>query len=306
MRRVLPAASTRTLQLGLVLTGVLCVAAQPSTTRAITLNIQAGAGVPGGSVQAQVFLTGGNGLVAGVQTDIAWDSTCLSAVPGDGDAAECDVNPAIRKQLSTRIRNPSTLRAVYLSMSDVKPIQEDTWLFSCQFTIDPATTARQCVISLVNVILSDSQGGRLPATAGATMVQINQSNAPSAPVQRAPLQAPAVVIQGGGGGGPSGGGTTGAVTGGQRGGGGIVAPGLPAEQAPTAEEAAGAAPQAETTPAQRTPSPGRTVAVATTPSPGAGTPKVSARTPTPHATVPRGTPTRHSGTPGSPKPTPKP
>jgi hypothetical protein len=312
MRKVSPAPQTRTRYWSLALTGLLCAAAHPATTHAANLGIQSTSGAPGAAVQVQVFLSGGNAKVAGVQAELTWDPTCLSAVPGDGDAAECTANPAIPKNLTTKIRSASTLRALYLSMSDVEPIQQDTWLYSCQFSIDPSTTATQCPINLVNVILSDSGGNRLPVTAGGTAVQISQVNAPAAPIRRAPAAVPGVEIPGAGEGGAAGGGAAGGARGGGTGAapgaggsGNAVAPGLPAEQAPAAGEVAGATPEAATTPEHLTPSPARTVAAASTPSPHAATPTASAKTPTPHATTPPGTPTPHGGTPGTPKPTPK-
>ena len=148
---------------------VLFIACSPLTTHAITVGVQAASGDPGSPVEVQVYLTGGNGLVAGVQTLIAWDSTCLSPVRGtgrSGNPAECSSNPAIPKTLSTNIKSPSNLLALFLSYSDVEPIAQDTWLFTCIFTIDAATTATQCPVTLPSVILSDSKGGRLPGDGG--------------------------------------------------------------------------------------------------------------------------------------------
>jgi hypothetical protein len=159
---------------------VLFIACSPLTTHAITVGVLAPSGDPGGSVEVQVYLSGGSGLVAGVQTDMVWDPSCLSAVSASGNAAECSSNPAIPKNLSTNIRSGSTLRAVFLSVSDVEPIAQDTWLFSCLFNIDAATTATQCPVNLVNAILSDSKGGRLPVTAVNGVVQIHQSQIPTA------------------------------------------------------------------------------------------------------------------------------
>ncbi len=85
MRRVLPATSIRVLHLSLVLAGLLCVAALPSSTVAATISVQGSGGDPGSSAEVQVVMTGGNRLVAGMQADISWDSSCLSValnVPG--------------------------------------------------------------------------------------------------------------------------------------------------------------------------------------------------------------------------------
>jgi hypothetical protein len=160
----------------LVLVGLSCVAALPSTTQAITVGVQASGGNPGGSVEVQIILAGGNGLVAGMQTDISWDPSCVSVASAGGDTASCFGNPTIHKDLSTKIQSGSSLlRALFFSLSDVKPIKQDAVLFTCVFNIDPATTATQCPINLSNLIVSDSKGGRLPATADSGVVRITQT-----------------------------------------------------------------------------------------------------------------------------------
>lgn len=168
---------------------VLSIVLLPIAAQAITLGVQTTGGDPGSSVEVQVFLTGGNRLVAGVQTDVTWDSNCLSVAMGSGDTAACYSNPAIPKNLSTKIRSPSSFRVLFLSISDVEPIKQDTWLFTCQFNIDATTTATRCPVTLVNGILSDSKGGRLPVTAVNGVVQINQPNVPNPGAPAAPRQA---------------------------------------------------------------------------------------------------------------------
>jgi hypothetical protein len=169
----------------LVLVGLVCVAALPSATQAITIGVQASGGTPGSSVEVQVVLTGSNGLAAGMQTDISWDPSCVSVAMG-GDTAQCYGNSQIPKQLTTKLQSgASSLRALFFSMTDVDPIK-DAVLFTCQFNIDPATTASQCPITLSNVIVSDSKGGRLPATAASGVVQITQTGVPPSGAQPTP------------------------------------------------------------------------------------------------------------------------
>jgi len=336
MKRVSPATSTRLLHRGLTLAGLLCVAATPLTAHAITVSVQGSGGDPGGPVEVQVSLSGGNNLVAGVQADIAWEANCLSATPGDNGGGSCAVGPAVGKQLSTKIRNASTMRALVLSMSDVEPIKQDGVLFTCVFDISAGTTATQCPITLVNVILSDSKGGRLPATSVNGVIQINQPNGSgSAPAGAAPGAANMGGVTGGAatggivtGSGITGGAATGGGGGGSalgnaagtaagvaagaaagaaanalRGGAGNVVQGLPSGQAPAAEGAVGAAPEAASAPAT-TPAAAATVTAPAKATAAAATPTFSAKTPTAKATAAPGTPTPQ-GTPGTPKPTPK-
>jgi len=146
----------------------------PVAGHAITVAIRGGSGDPGGPVEVQVSMAGGNRMVAGVQVDLVWDASCLSAIAGDDGGASCAVGPAVGKQLSTKIRNASTMRALLLSLSDVDPIEQDGVLFTCVFDIRPGTTATQCRVTLQNLILSDSKGGRLRDTAVNGGVRINQ------------------------------------------------------------------------------------------------------------------------------------
>ena len=295
----------------LVLVGLGWVAAPPSTTQAITVGVQTSDGNPGSSVEVQIILIGGNGLVAGMQTDISWDPSCVSVASGGGDTASCFGNPTIPKNLQTKIQSGSSLlRALFFSMSDVEPIKQDAVLFTCVFNIDPATTATQCPINLSNLVVSDAKGGRLPATAAPGVVRITQPSSQQAAPQGGPALAPAPVIVAPGGaaagsGGQASGGAPAAAApaSGARGAGNTVVQGLPPGQVPAAEEAAGAAGEAVTTPGLLTPAPAvRTVAAAITPSPKAGTPTAGAKTPTVHATTP---PTTRRGTPTAAKSTPK-
>jgi hypothetical protein len=322
MRSVSPATSTRALSFGLAFAGLLGVAALPSTTQAITIGVQASGGTPGSSVEVQVVLTGSNGLAAGMQTDISWDPTCVSVAMG-GDTPACSGNTAIPKQLTTKLQSgANSLRALFFSMTDVDPIK-DAVLFTCQFNIDPATTASQCPINLSNVIVSDSKGGRLPATAASGVVQISQSGSQQVAPQGGPglPPAPVIVAPSGGGAGTGAGGqgfggapAAPAPAAGARGAGNVVLPGLPsapepAAQVPAAAEAAGAAAEAARTPGLLTPAPAiRTVAAAVTPPSKAGTPTAGVKTPTaatPHATTPPTTPTPRGGTPAATKSTPR-
>jgi hypothetical protein len=158
---------------------VSCTLCLPSIAAAIVFGVQANGGVPGSPVEVQFYLRDSRGLVAGVQADVAWDANCLSVASGGDQTAACYGNSAIPKNVSTRLRGPAFMRAIYFSLSDVEPIAQDTWLFTCVFTIAPSTTATQCPITLSNPILSDSKGGRLPVSAHNGVVPIAQPVVPT-------------------------------------------------------------------------------------------------------------------------------
>jgi len=150
-----------------------------SPAHAATIGVHANNGAPGSAVEVQIFLSGGNGLVAGMQTDISWDSNCVSVAEGSGDTGACFGNPSIPKQLSTKLRG-STLRALFFSLQDTEPIKQDAVLFTCTFNVAADTTATECPINLVNVVVSDSKGGRLPVSVDSGVIQIDQSPVPAA------------------------------------------------------------------------------------------------------------------------------
>jgi hypothetical protein len=72
------------------------------------------------------------------------------------------------------------MRALFYSLFDVDPIGKDGWLFSCQFNVSSTTTATRCPITLSNLIVSDSKGGRLPATAANGVITVVQPGAQTA------------------------------------------------------------------------------------------------------------------------------
>jgi hypothetical protein len=147
-----------------------------TSSEAVVIGVRASTGSPGSPVDVQVFLDHSDGLFTGMQIDIAWDVGCLSVISGNDEMAACSANPALApKEVLSRIHDPSILRAVFLSLSDVQPIGENTWLFACQFSVAPAPTTTQCPITLSNVIVSGPQGQRLPVTTVDGVVPIGQS-----------------------------------------------------------------------------------------------------------------------------------
>ena len=304
-----PATSTRTLPVSLALLALSCLCCLPSIAgAAIVVGIQPTAVNPGDSADITILLSGGDGLVSGMQVDMAWDSNCMTVASGGGDEAACTANTReTGKNIQTKV-SPSgaSMRALFFSLSDVKPIARDTWLFNCQFNISSSTTATQCPITLSNLIVSDSKGGRLPATPANGVIGINQTQAQPqlAPGQGGSMPPPVFVAPGVGGGGstgqPQGVGAapSGAAPASGARPGAMVAPNAPA---PAAPEADGGAPEVAPTPGLITPSPVHTVAAASTPTPRSGTPKASTKTVAPQttATPPASTPVGGTPTPKS-------
>lgn len=102
-----------------------------------------------------VIMTGSNGQVSGLQLDLSWDPTCMTAERGAGDAAKCNANPATGKSVQTKLfPNNSTLRALFLSVSDTSPVPDDE-LFCCRFTFTSAQANPCCVARIDNLILAN-------------------------------------------------------------------------------------------------------------------------------------------------------
>lgn len=110
-----------------------------------------------------VIMTGSNGQVSGLQLDLSWDPTCMTAERGAGDAAKCAANPGTGKSVQTKLfPNNATLRALFLSMSDTSPVPDDE-LFCCRFTLAQVRSNPCCVARIENLILANPSvpGGRI-------------------------------------------------------------------------------------------------------------------------------------------------
>jgi hypothetical protein len=145
---------------------------------------------------ADVCLTmsGGQGAVAGLQVDLAWDGSCMSA---DTSGGICKADPATGKtvmpQSPIRGRAQSTLRALMLSIVDTNPIPDGN-LFCCTFKLaNPSGGC--CGLTMGNVAFSDSTG-HAPAASVSLSASVNgldcgAAGAAQPPAARAPLPEPA-------------------------------------------------------------------------------------------------------------------
>lgn len=104
---------------------------------------------------------GSGGQVAGVQMDLAWDATCMTADSSGGSTANCRAEPATRKTIATKVGN-GTLRALFFSLADTNPIPDGT-LYCCAFTATGTSSDPCCSLRFANVSLSDPVGHRLGA-----------------------------------------------------------------------------------------------------------------------------------------------
>ncbi len=263
-----------------------------------------------------IAMSGSGGQVAGVQLDLKWDGSCMSADQGSGTGARCSAEPSTGKDIRTVVSAGPTLRAIFFSMADTNPIPDGN-LFCCNFSRATSAKSACCSLTMGNVRGSDSAGKAIPAsdfTLLATMdgqpCAASDSGGSQPPPARAPLPRqpggvapPAVSIPGG-------------------------APPAPAQQAPAGPGGRLQAPAPRApleqpqpapeeavpgeAPAQPTEAPTRPLTI-TTPArtPAVGTPTVKARatagqgTPTAAAKKPAGLVRTPAVTPATPAATPK-
>lgn len=107
-----------------------------------------------------ITMTGSNGQVGGLQMDLTWDPSCMTAVHAQGDAAKCASNPSTGKNVQTKLAGNSAMRTIFLSMSDTNPAPDDE-LFCCQFTLAGRQTSPCCSLNIGNLILAGPTGGRV-------------------------------------------------------------------------------------------------------------------------------------------------
>jgi hypothetical protein len=240
---------------------------------------------------AQVCVTMGNGggRVAGIQVDITWDSACMTATAGRASSAGCAANPATRKQVSSRILSPASLRAMFLALDNVDPIA-DGQLFCCAFSEPKAGC---CGLQLSRLIASDPSGTRINdpnVTFEATLDGVPCAvlgvggGTSRAPAARAPLRRdePATTAELG---------TT------------DTQARVPAEQPPAPADPAGAVPAAPATPARPEPEPreaGAEVGEAARPEAGVPGAEAVAQAPELAEAAPQATPA--AATPTTPTP----
>jgi hypothetical protein len=180
-----------------------------------------------------ISMADSNGLVAGIQVDLKWDSACMSAGQGAGGLAQCTAEPATGKQVRASVRPGPTLKTILFSMTDTNPIGDGN-LFCCSFTRSSGAGAACCGLTMGNILGSDSSGKAIPAN-DFTLVATMDGQACAASEAGSGGQQPV-------------------RSGLQGGGGGVVAPpavsgGAPAAVAPQAAPAGGGASTGRAAPA---------------------------------------------------------
>ncbi|HYD49275.1 MAG TPA: hypothetical protein VEB21_13045, partial [Terriglobales bacterium] len=116
-----------------------------------------------GNWRVCVNQSGGNNQVAGVEMVMSWDPGCMSSAAGSGKP-KCESNRDTGKSVQSAMKGASSLKALFLSFSDVEPIP-DGWLFCCDFRLSSSAPANGCRVTLSDMIGSTGTGQRVAVQA---------------------------------------------------------------------------------------------------------------------------------------------
>jgi hypothetical protein len=149
------------------------------------------------STDVCVAMTGSKGEVGGLQMDVSWNSTCMTAARAGGSDAQCAPNPSTGKSVQTALLSDAYMRALFLSLSDQGPVP-DGELFCCKFAVASSQTASCCSVEIGNLILAGPTGSRIDGPNVAVQVSVGGvacgATAPGTPIPAigspAPMQTP--------------------------------------------------------------------------------------------------------------------
>ncbi len=136
-----------------------------------TVDVRNGSVPAGGDGTFSVFFVEGNTptVNAGIQLDIAYDSTNTPIAPDGAGNPDCQMNPASQKSGSFVFlpggcsgTSCTHIRAIVLSLSGTGPIPADTELFNCRVTPPTGTAEGNYLLTVVGALGSDSSGNSQP------------------------------------------------------------------------------------------------------------------------------------------------
>jgi hypothetical protein len=103
-----------------------------------------------------VAMENSDGQIAGIQLEMKWDGSCMSADLGGDNKPKCNADPNTGKDVLANLRAGPTLLALMFSMSNTSPMPDGP-LFCCDFTyLKPGGGC--CGLSVGRVLGSDPAG----------------------------------------------------------------------------------------------------------------------------------------------------
>ncbi len=152
------------------------------SAQAATLSCPRVAAVTGGTAAVVISLQReGEEVVAGVQSDLAFDPAVFSLAPED-----CAINPAIGpgsaadKTLSTSVLDdPTRTRNIVVALGNTNPIPDGA-LYTCNFAVAPDAPLGTYTLESSNARASDPEGQPVPVTAANCEVEVGPAPTPTA------------------------------------------------------------------------------------------------------------------------------
>jgi len=151
-------------------------AARPSRASAgqPAIVLSSASGAAGQTVSFTATLRTGGAVVAGAQNDVAFDPVNIPVAAKSAGKPQCTVNPAIAKDGSAFAFRPNKcggksctgVRALVLSLSDIRPIADGAVLYTCVVRIPPSAQAGQYPLAISAVALSTPDGREVPRATG--------------------------------------------------------------------------------------------------------------------------------------------
>ncbi len=137
-------------------------------------------GAPGQTVSFSATLRTGGATVAGAQNDIQFDPVNTPLASKSAGKPQCAVNPAIGKGATAFAFRPNKcsgsactgVRALVLSMTDIRPIADGSVLYTCTVRIPRTARPGTYPLAISGVALSTPDGQEVRASGVAGSVTV--------------------------------------------------------------------------------------------------------------------------------------
>ncbi len=154
---------------------------------AVTIDCESTSGPAGGEVKVEFRFTADPGeVVAATQNDITFDTTVFDAASPLDNSPNCRLNPAIgpgtepdKRLAKAFLVNPERVRAIVVSQQNQAEIPQGL-LYSCTLQIAADADRISYDIDLLDPVVSDTDGDRLPSDVVGCSVTVGEPPTPTA------------------------------------------------------------------------------------------------------------------------------
>jgi len=149
-------------------------AASRSSAGSPAIVLSNASGAPGQEVSFSATLRTGGASVAGTQNDVNFDAVNAPVATKSAGKPQCAANRAVGKDATAFAFRPSKcsgrkctgMRALVLSLSDVRPIADGATLYTCKVRISPSAKPGSYSLAISGVSLSTPDGREVPGATG--------------------------------------------------------------------------------------------------------------------------------------------